>query len=243
MSYIFLQEQGEESSVECFLDIPQSVRLSLTDMPNSAYWPDSEMESSQNSQSGMMSPLLMETPGEGLWKLSVGDSPAKIFPALGKGQALQVQEAGCGNIWHGLSMKFDHNSSSLKTHLCLWEEDLSQYSVILPQWGMMHDGVFWEQMISGVIRYARDAGYWPTPLKEEGPGGQQMKLTDAIAIAEGYRPRYYKLDGMEGRQVFTGKVNPDWAEWLMGLPVGWTNALTALEMPKFQQWQQQHSGF
>ena len=140
-------------------------------------------------------------------------------------------------------MRFDHNTSSLKTHLCLWDEDLPLCSVTLPQWGMMQDGVFWEQMIVGVITHANGVGYWPTPLKEEGPGCQQMKLTDAVAVKEGYRPRYYKLDGMEGRLAFTGKVNPDWVEWLMGFPVGWTNVSIVLEMPKFQLWQHLHSQF
>jgi len=191
----------------------------------------------------MMSQPLMEPLGKGELTSFVVDSPVKTYPVLGKEQALQVREVVYGNIWHGLSMRYDHNSSSLKTHLCLWEEDFPLSSVTLPQWGMMQDGVFWEQMTVGAIRFARGAGYWPTPLKEEGPGGQHMKLTDAIAVAEGYQPRYYKLDGMEGRQVFTGRVNPDWAEWLMGFPIGWTNALQELGMHKFQQWQHLHSQF
>ena len=39
-----------------------------------------------------------------------------------------------------------------------------------------------------------------------------------------------------------GKLNPNWVEWLMGWPIGWTD-LKPLEMDKFQQWQQQHSEF
>jgi DNA (cytosine-5)-methyltransferase 1 len=37
-----------------------------------------------------------------------------------------------------------------------------------------------------------------------------------------------------------GRLNPDWEEWLMAWPIGWT-ALKPLEMAKFQEWQQQHS--
>lgn len=36
-----------------------------------------------------------------------------------------------------------------------------------------------------------------------------------------------------------GPLNPDWAEWFMGFPTGWT-AFGALEMPRFREWQQQH---
>lgn len=39
-----------------------------------------------------------------------------------------------------------------------------------------------------------------------------------------------------------GTLNPDWVEWLMGWPIGWTD-LKPLEMAKFQQWQLQHSRF
>ena len=40
----------------------------------------------------------------------------------------------------------------------------------------------------------------------------------------------------------SGALNPTWVEWLMGWPLGWTD-LKPLEMAKYQQWQQQHSGF
>jgi hypothetical protein len=37
-----------------------------------------------------------------------------------------------------------------------------------------------------------------------------------------------------------GLLNPEWVEWLMGWPIGWTD-LRPLEMDKFREWQQQHS--
>lgn len=37
-----------------------------------------------------------------------------------------------------------------------------------------------------------------------------------------------------------GRLNPEWVEWLMGWPVGWTE-LKPLAMAKFQEWQRQHS--
>ncbi len=39
-----------------------------------------------------------------------------------------------------------------------------------------------------------------------------------------------------------GLLNPDWVEWLMGWPIGWTES-RPLAMDKFRQWQQQHSEF
>jgi hypothetical protein len=37
-----------------------------------------------------------------------------------------------------------------------------------------------------------------------------------------------------------GQLNPEWVEWLMGWPIGWTG-LKPLAMDKFHLWQQQHS--
>lgn len=36
-----------------------------------------------------------------------------------------------------------------------------------------------------------------------------------------------------------GQLNPDWVDWLMGFPIGWTG-LAPLEMGKFQQWCELH---
>lgn len=36
-----------------------------------------------------------------------------------------------------------------------------------------------------------------------------------------------------------GKLNPEWVEWLMAWPIGWTG-LEPLEMDKYRSWLQQH---
>ena len=37
----------------------------------------------------------------------------------------------------------------------------------------------------------------------------------------------------------TGPLHPNYAEWLMGFPIGWTG-LQPLETQSYQQWQQKH---
>ena len=113
---------------------------------------------------------------------------------------------------------------------------------------------------------------WPTPRagnpgsRPNGKGGRI--LAEEVAIAEGLRERGKSKhfptpragDG-EKRGNFDlksprnglpaaakqsdptgGQLNPDWVEWLMGWLIGWTDS-KPLETVKFQQWQQQHSGF
>ena len=36
-----------------------------------------------------------------------------------------------------------------------------------------------------------------------------------------------------------GQLNPDWVEWLMGWPIGWT-ASKPLATGRFRQWQSSH---
>lgn len=48
--------------------------------------------------------------------------------------------------------------------------------------------------------------------------------------------------GKKGEQLpnsVGGPLNPDWCEWFMGFPVGWT-ASSALETLKYHEWRQQH---
>jgi site-specific DNA-cytosine methylase len=48
------------------------------------------------------------------------------------------------------------------------------------------------------------------------------------------RPKYADCPG--------GALNPEWVEWLMGWPLGWTD-LKPLAMGRFRQWWLQHGGF
>ena len=243
MSYTYLQGEVAESSEAYCWDTDPCALLNMTLMPEKSCLLDKEIKASPDSLSGMMSQRLKVQSGGAKSTSYVVASHAKTSLPQAKGQDWKGIEAGYGGRWHELYMKYNHDTSSLRTHLCLWEEDLPVFSVILPRWGMMQNGVFWELTTLEGITFANVAGFWPTPLKEEGPGGQQMKLTDAVAVAEGFKPRYYKMDGMDGKKVFTGKVNPEWTEWLMGWPMGWTNVLQELEMDRFQLWQQQHGAY
>ncbi len=240
MSWLFSRALVEEYLVDTCLDGEQSALLNTTPMPQAYSPPDKMTAFSRLSQFGMTFAPLMDGLGEELLMSYLEDSHVRTLALQGKEKELQAPEVGFGKKWHALSMKFDPDTSLLKTHHCLFNEVLPLSYVTLPQWGLMQDGEFWEQMISVGTMSGNAAGFWPTPLKEGGPGMQQRKLTDAVAIAEGFKPRYYPAPGMEERQAFTGKVSPEWAEWLMGWPMGWTDVSIELGTVKFQRWQQQH---
>ena len=55
-----------------------------------------------------------------------------------------------------------------------------------------------------------------------------------LPTAAGEQPCRPSLSRMVG-----GPVNPDWLDWYMGFPIGWS-ALQPLGKRRFQQWLQQH---
>lgn len=72
---------------------------------------------------------------------------------------------------------------------------------------------------------ASDADKWSNEtLEVRKAKGRQIRLNTAVSP-----------QGGNG-----GRLNPDWVEWLMGWPIGWTD-LKPLEMDKFQSWLKTHS--
>jgi len=226
VSYTFLQEQGEESSVECFSDIPQSVLSRLNLIADESCYRDNEMESYQSSQFGMMSQPLMESRGEEKLMSFAEDSLAPTS-AL---QGLEME-----SMHHNLAYtkkcsesfaKWDADLFSWKTHQLSLFGGLEQFSETWPQWGMMLNGECWEPIVLVQTIIDPDGGWLPTP-------------TCADSKNAGGKQNQYDLS--KHARVTTGKrLNVHYSEWTMGWPIGWTD-LKPLEMDRFQLWLQQHS--
>jgi len=72
---------------------------------------------------------------------------------------------------------------------------------------------------------------WPTPRanKPEGYSSERFRPTLAQIATEQDKP-------------LGGQLNPDWVEWLMGWPIGWTD-LKPLGMDKFREWLRLHGRY
>lgn len=80
---------------------------------------------------------------------------------------------------------------------------------------------------------------WDTPCKEDAhPRAYNRKKGYSGEGQKHLQAQIYNLEGGQDR----GQLNPDWTEWLMGWPMGWT-ALQPLETDKFQQWLSSHGKF
>jgi len=74
---------------------------------------------------------------------------------------------------------------------------------------------------------------WPTPT------AHNAKECDAPSEADRNQPSLAHL-ARGGNETQPKHLDPDWVEWLMGWPIGWT-ALNASAMDRFQQWRHSHS--
>jgi hypothetical protein len=232
MSYTYLLEQGEESSAGCFSDIPQSVLSNLNLTAEKSYSKDNETASCQSSQFGMMSPPSTELRGEEKLMLSAEDSLAKTSQAQGGEQELMEKEVAYGNRWRESLAKYDPNTSSWRTHQCLLFEESTESLEIFSRWGMMRDGELYPLQIAMPHMKENEFGskdfYTPTARDWKGMSGK------------GFRERHGEKKNLA--DFLGGVPNPEFSEWLMGWPIGWTD-LKPLEMGKFQLWRQQHSEF
>jgi hypothetical protein len=96
-----------------------------------------------------------------------------------------------------------------------------------------------------------------TPLKQQRKRGKEFMssaLTPVELLIMGRLPKNGPIPNWNGGEKtlptlfqeknqymleIVGELNPEWIEWLMGWPIGWTDA-KPLEMAKFHSWLQLH---
>lgn len=129
-----------------------------------AYLPPDKMTAfSRPSRFGMTFAPLTDDRGEELLTWFREGFRARTSAQPEKVPGSTASEAGFGEKWRELSVRYDPDTSSWRTHRCLWDEDLSACSLTLPKWGLMRDGVLLERMTLALPTAANDAGLWPTP--------------------------------------------------------------------------------
>jgi hypothetical protein len=126
---------------------------------------------------------------------------------------------------------------------------------------MMRDGECWEQSMPALRTAENECGLWPTPLHSEarqglqirrpGKKGSQISLTTAVKLFPTPTVQDAKNNGGPAQMnrnmiplngVIGGALNPEWVEWLMGWPIGWSG-FRVLETDRFQQWLLSHGTF
>ena len=82
------------------------------------------------------------------------------------------------------------------------------------------DGVRWGVKLKDAVNHMENK-MWPTPAAHEGRLGYQRRDTGKKGTQKSLTT--IVIDSQGGREKTTGQLNPQWVEWLMGYPIGWTD--------------------
>lgn len=172
MSYIFSRALVEEYlAASCSASEPSAL-LNSNPTPQAYCSPARMTDYSRLSRFGMTYAPLTDDRGAALLTWYLEASRARTFQPREKAPALTAPAPGSGGKCTELSMRYDRNSHSWKTHLCLWAEDLPESSVILPKSGTMQNGLCWERTTWEPRTSGNASGYLhmiPTPTACNAP--------------------------------------------------------------------------
>jgi hypothetical protein len=228
MSYTFLVAQGEESSADCFSDIPPSALSKSSHIAERFCSNGSATESCPGFQFGTTLQHSTAYRGAELQTLCAADSHVKTFHAQEKATDLKENAADFGaRCGESLARYYPHTFSWRTAQCCLFG-GLSKFSETWPRWGIVAHGELF-QADTLVPQLKENDFLLPAPTKSMGKRGWGMSNQKA---------RYSeKLES--NARLFGYKPHPSVLEWSMGWIVTWTR-LQPLAMDKYQQWQQRH---
>lgn len=223
------QAQAVEFSEESCSDGKPSAPSNTTRMPPLCWSAGKTTIALSLSRFGMMCRPLTESHGEELLTWYLADSHAKTSAYKESEQGLTAKNLECGDTWRGSLAKYSPDSHSLKTVQNSLIQDLTGCFVTLPKWGLMRNGEIyqrphWERHI-----YETAPGLLPTPRVSRGFTNPTL----------GKKRRDCLTTEILGEPILGMRPVPEYVEWMMNFPIGWTE-LNVSAMPKFQSWRQQH---
>jgi len=136
---------------------------------------------------------------------------------------------------------------------CLILDISGEFSVTYTSSGIARFGVLYPLPNAAPTTSASGCGYLPTPNCPNGGGTfpkdavKRVPTPTANDAKNSTLPHsQIKRDNLPGHllrcgEEVGGRLNPNWVEWLMGWPIGWTG-LRRLEMGKFRRWWSKHGG-
>lgn len=248
-----LVQEAEFWEVNCSAG-KQFARLKSTDIVNQYCADDKMKDISRYSQSGMISKRLMGNLGQDLLTWFQVVFLAKTSQQQEKGRVCKVISQAFGLKCLESYARYDHDTHLLKTPQCSFIEGWKQSCLTLTKSGTMRNGVLSELQILAPRIIENDYGYWPTPTsrdwkdsvrqgKRKSPNlGTLAHISQTPAsskIMYQYMIQTKTHSKLQHKKSLGGKLSPNWIEWLMGWPIGWTG-LQRLETARFRWWQRSH---
>ena len=256
MSWLYSRALEEAYSAAKSSDGGQSAPSRSTNTPAMHLSHGKTTERSRLSRFGTTCELLTDDRGEELLTWFLEASRARTSALREPAKDSMAKGAVSGAKWRALSVKYDHATSSWRTHRCLFDGDLIESLQTLPKWGSMRSGELWELTTPALPTDGSACGYWPTPTVHGNnnapkPGTKRgtglaaaVKIwpTPVVSAANTIKTKRDRPQGMRLDETVGGHLNPEWVEWLMGWPIGHTG-LEPLETARYREWLRWHGEF
>ena len=183
MSWLFSQALVEEYS-EDISSVGEPSVQSSGNPTQLAYLPLDRMTAfSRLSRFGMTFKPLTESRGQDVLTSYLEDFPVRTFPQPDEALASKEPDRECGDTWRESLAKYDPDTSMWKIPQSSLLEDSTEFSETWPRWGLMRDGVSYQQPT--LVRHTKEteSGSWPTPNAWDGKRGPRSE--EHIATKKG----------------------------------------------------------
>ena len=223
MSFHYSPALAEASLAPSSSDGAQSAPLSASLTASNPSSSDSETDSLSTSQSGTMCRPSTGDPGVDAWISYLRDSHVSPSPRQDPCKP-QTMSAICGRRRLGSFAKFDPDGYCWRTSqasLLLPMGICTPYSETWPKAGLIVNGAAYRLSQSVRPIGETDSGLWPTPYASD---VKTYRLS-----APGSQAHDRSLCSIMRRKE-NGHLSPDWTEWLMGWPMGWSSLAPMTEL-------------
>ncbi len=146
--------------------------------------------------------------------------PARIFPSLVKALGWMVADQDYGSSMPESLASYDLDSQSWKTSALSLFGDSIEFSGALPKSGMMRNGKIYALPMSARPIDGNESGLLPTPTKSDCAARRPSKNWDGNDLPS---VMWVICGGKENLSKPPLKLHPEFVEWLMGYPLGWTD--------------------
>ena len=153
-------------------------------------------------------------------ELFPGDFPVKIFLSQEEAKELMGKEVDCGMNTVELFQKFYLNTSSLKTQLESQKKVLKRSYMTFPKSGMMQNGKIFSLPNLGNTITEKDFTSLPTPMYKDGEG--YYITSKEASLKRIVKQIHWIHNAVLFYNLNKGLANPQFSEWMMGLPKDWT---------------------
>ena len=171
-------------------------------------------------QFGTISKLCESDPKKSISTSSMGDFPARILALQEMEKAWQESEADYFSRSCAWPKNSSPNSYSLRTQTSSQQEEAQKSLNRLPISGLIVDGSLRKLERKERHKYGKDGFVWPTPTASQAskpirfPSPSRTKKEHGYDLQDKIGEIYPNLIGK--------RINPQFLEWLMGYPLGWT---------------------